>query len=354
MLGLLEFDEALRRARAANDSVHLLLGNGFSIGAHDGLGYNSLYNAARKNLPETADAVFQKYETTNFEQILQKMSDANWIADAYGIYHHSEHRIIQEDHDRIKDALISAIESVHPRQFELPDGMMQAEKFFLRSEFKMIFSLCYDLMLYWVMNLRAQDRKFHFQDGFLGNPPEFQDTLRRGQVPVYFLHGALHLFRVDGKVHKLVQTENQWILDQIRDHISRNTFPIVVTEGTSSGKKIAIESSSYLSRSFSRFNQIRGSLFTYGASLSDPDDHIRKAISSNCKLNSLFVGIHTDVESQALELRSRAHKIQEERDVRCPKYPLEVYFYNSVTAPVWKPPEKKIPIGPWQPTALGS
>ncbi len=358
MLGLLEFDEALRRARAANDSVHLLLGNGFSLGVHPGFGYDSLYKAAKKDLPETADAVFQKYGITNFEQILQKMSDANWIAENYGIYHDGEQRIIKEDHDRVKDALSFAMKSVHPRQVAIWSELARAEKFFLQSHFQRIFSLCYDLTLYWVMNLRAQDGQFYFQDGFVRNPPEFSGYIStkkigHGIMPVYFLHGALHLFRSEGKVRKIVQKDNLWILDQVQKHISQNIFPIIVTEGSADRKMDAIESSSYLSWAFSRFRRLHGSLFTYGTSLSDPDDHIREAISSNSRLNSLFVGIHTKLDSEAMDLMSRAKKIQEERRVLDPKYPLDVYFYDSSTAPVWKPAKTKFTIAPWQPKSLG-
>ena len=339
MPDLLNFDEALRQARKAAGPVHLLLGNGFSLGVHDGFGYGSLYEAAKENLPESADAVFRQYGSTNFEQILQKMSDANWIAENYGIYHDSEQRIIKEDHDRVKDALISAVESVHPRQFELRSEMDRAEEFFLQSHFRRIFSLCYDLMLYWVMNLRAQDGEFHFQDGFVRNPPEFSGHIVRGKIPVYFLHGALHLFRSEGKVRKIVQKDNRWILDQVREQISQNIFPIIVTEGSSDRKRDAIESSSYLSWAFSRFRRLHGNLFTYGTSLSNHDAHIREAISSNGKLKSLFVGIHTKMDSEAMDLMARAKKIQEERRILRPNHPLDVYFYDSSTAPVWKPPD---------------
>ena len=339
MPDLLDFDEALRQVRAAGGPIHLLLGNGFSTGAHDGFRYDSLYEEARTSLPKIADAVFQKYGTTNFEQVLQKMYDANWIAEAYGIYHDSAQRVIQEDHERVKEALISAVRSVHPRQFEYQKELVHAEQFFLNSNFRCIFTLCYDMMLYWVMNLHAKDKIFYFQDGFRGQPPEFDKSQNQilDQISVFFLHGALHFFRMEGKVRKLVQNEQSWILDQVEDRIASNTFPVIVTEGTSLGKRSVIEGSSYLEWAFSRFRRLNGNLFTYGTSLSEHDAHISKAISDNCRLKSLFVGIHTEPESQATDLKARVQRMQEERRKVSPEYPLDVYFYDSSTAPVWGP-----------------
>ena len=338
---LLRFDDALRQAQSNKrwqGGIHLLVGNGFSIGAHEGFRYESLYAESKEALSDNSIAVFENYGTTNFEQVLHKLHEADWIASTYGLYSEDGVHLIKNDHDDIKSALLSAVEVIHPVQANLEYGALESAEEFLRN-FKSVFSICYDLLLYWSMNIYAPD-EYHFQDGFDGMGESiFTGRTRQDKVFVYFLHGALHLIREKGVVRKLVRTEDSSILEQVREHMSKGTYPLIVTEGNPIEKRIAIEASSYLSWAFRRFQNVRGTLFTYGTSLSDPDDHIREAIIQNFRLRSLYVGIHPkESQSKRYALMSVAERLKEHRAELPHSKSLSVEFYNSATAPAWGAP----------------
>ena len=192
----ISFDDALRQAQAGG-GMHLLLGNGFSMGAHAKFAYSSLYDEAANtnSLSPSAMAIFDQYKTRNFEGVLQRLRDAEWLSELYGI--HEGMDSLRQDHSQIKNALISAIESVHPNQSDLPENALESADYFLRR-YDTIFSICYDLLLYWTMNIRAPE-EYRFQDGFSGqDPPKFTEREDEGRIFVCFLHGALHLLPPSG------------------------------------------------------------------------------------------------------------------------------------------------------------
>ena len=330
----ISFDDALRQAEQAGGGMHLLLGNGFSIGAHPKFDYSSLYDEAAKtnSLSQSAMAIFEQYKTRNFEGVLQKLRDAEWFSDLYGINEGKESLL--KDHFLIKNALISAIESVHPNQSDLPEGTLESAESFL-GKYSTIFSICYDLLLYWTMNIRAP-AEYRFQDGFAGkNPPQFTERIDESQILVCFLHGALHLIQEEEKTIKLVRGTSL-ILPQVRESISREKYPLIVSEGQSSMKEATIYSNRYLRWSFARFRSIQGSLFTYGTSLSESDEHIRSAIVENMNLRALYVGIYPrSIESERKALEGKALQLQERREAMGTGPTLAVHFYDSSSANVW-------------------
>ena len=67
MTDLIDFKEAQKRTEKAGGERHVLLGNGFSIGAHEEFRYGSLFERAKTSLPRRIQALFHRYGTTNFE-----------------------------------------------------------------------------------------------------------------------------------------------------------------------------------------------------------------------------------------------------------------------------------------------
>ena len=334
---LLSFDEALRLARGSRSSLHLLVGNGFSMGVHKGFQYDSLYERSKEDLPPRAVKVFERYETSNFELVLHRLHEADWIANLYGLYDQGNDRFIQKDHDSIKAAFMSAIESTHPKQHDIGHEALGYAESFLRN-FESVFSICYDLLIYWVMNIRAspkdlfQDGKYLFQDGFEGtDPPYFSPRQELSDKKfVYFLHGALHLIQKDGEIQKIVRNQ-AWIIDQVRQYMSEGVYPLIITEGNSEEKLSRINSNRYTQWGLNKLKESSGSLFTYGTSLSDPDAHIREAIIKNPNLKSLYIGIHPDETPRGRhDLMSLGEEIREQRE-------LFMRAYDSSTAPVWGP-----------------
>jgi hypothetical protein len=106
----------------------------------------------------------------------------------------------------------------------------------------------------------------------------------RQKVPVYFLHGALHLVAGgSGAIWKLRQTDLDTILDQFGKPITGDAQarPLLVTEGSSEDKLAAIEDNVYLSHALGRLRERDLPVVVFGSSLSERDSHLAAALSEN-------------------------------------------------------------------------
>ncbi len=78
------------------------------------------------------------------------------------------------------------------------------------------------------------------------------------RIPVYFLHGALHLVAGGtGATWKLTQRDLDTILDQFGKPIKGDAKarPLLVTEGSAKDKLAAIEDNAYLSHALTRLRE---------------------------------------------------------------------------------------------------
>ena len=352
MTDLIDFREALKRADKAGGRRHVLLGNGFSIGAHDRFRYGSLFEQAKESdLPDRVTALFDRYGTTNFETVLRQLDEGRWLAEHYGLGPDESEPGMKEDYAMLKRALVDAIGAVHPStRTKISDDLLFPAVMFLKK-FSSVFTTCYDLLLYWVMLRSQEGGSPPFQDGFgwrAGDPARslvFLGQTYFNKKFVHYLHGALHLTTQGGEVHKLRfgdSDDRVPIVVQVREALEEKQYPLVVSEGNYVNKMERIESSSYLSWVFRRFEEIDGHLFTYGTALSDEDEHIQDAIVRNTKLTSLLIGVYGDVNSdenrRLVATSSVLPRRRVELNTRLPKKKqgtLDVSFYNSATAPVW-------------------
>ena len=84
MTKVISFRKAVSRATKAGGKRHVLLGNGFSIGAHQQFQYGTLYEQAKNaSLPDHVIELFERYGTTNFEQVLRQLDEGQWLAEHY-------------------------------------------------------------------------------------------------------------------------------------------------------------------------------------------------------------------------------------------------------------------------------
>ena len=143
------FGEALA-ATKTDGKRHVLLGNGFSIGANSQFAYGTLYEQAKRaNLPSRVVELFERYGTTNFEQVLHHLDEGQWLADHYGLAGSGTERPMAKDYESLKDALVDAISNTHPATpNDIDEDKFQSSSQFLNS-FKSIFTINYDLLLYW-------------------------------------------------------------------------------------------------------------------------------------------------------------------------------------------------------------
>lgn len=110
-----------------------------------------------------------------------------------------------------------------------------------------------------------------------------QTATQDGQVPVFFLHRALHLLvRGNGVTKKLSRTTVRTLLEQFGlppdDPQAR---PLLVTEGSAQGKRRAIEGNPYLSHALRRLRERRGPTVVFGSRLSDQDAHLAEALNEH-------------------------------------------------------------------------
>jgi Domain of unknown function (DUF4917) len=189
----------------------LLLGNGLSINVWPQFAYSSLFHhAERDRLTPVDRALFDG--TRLFERALSDLMTAMRVNDALGL----EIGPILERYRSIQVGLGHAIQAVHPSGARIPDETLQGiREHLLRYEW--VFTTSYDLVLYWAM--KGPDGWSPFVDHFChGGRCEFdpeQAKVYRGDVPVYFLHGALHLVvGSTGTTWKLRRTGLQGLLEQ--------------------------------------------------------------------------------------------------------------------------------------------
>lgn len=349
MVDLMSFGQALKDAEAQGGKRHVVLGNGFSMGAHAAFSYGTLYEQAKSaGLPAHVVEMFARYGTTNFEEVLKLLDEGQWLAQHYKLETTDPSRDMAADYTAVHDALVDAIAESHPAiPDDVGDGKLHSCRQFLEP-FADVLTTNYDLLLYW-SSLRTEP--FGFEDGF-GREPDTPDSYcihlpaSTGIRHLLFLHGALHLTTVAGEVRKFVwNTTGERLIDQVRASLAAKQYPLVVSEGTSQDKLRRIEASSYLSWAFRRFENMHGSLFTYGWGLSDQDEHLLAAIAKNVSLSRLYVGVYGPPDSEANRklighaagLAGRREEVLASRRTgrRFVKGTLKVVFFDASTAKVW-------------------
>lgn len=338
---ILTFDNAIAESEDCNKR-HLLLGNGFSIACRPNIfRYDKLFEQADfSTLSPTARQAFTDLGTTDFERVIRVLRDAATILRAYGVSTNVAKRL-RKDADAIKELLVQTIAKSHPeRPSDITDDEYAHCHAFL-DNFDTVYTLNYDLLLYWAHMKRE---KVWSDDGFRTSQDDIETFTESDYVVwesgqshganTWFLHGALHVFDTPTEVRKYT-----WIrtgvrlIEQIRNALSKDYFPLFVAEGTSDEKLERIRHSDYLAKAYRSFESIQGCLFIYGHSLAENDEHFLKLIERG-KLARLYVGIYGDPSSGAnRRIIKRANAISLSRPAR---RPLKVGFYDAATAKVWR------------------
>ncbi|MGK2959454.1 MAG: DUF4917 family protein [Acidimicrobiales bacterium] len=352
MTKILSFDEAI------TDSVnfskrHLMLGNGFSIACRaDIFHYASLYEQADFSKIPEAEAVFKALETQDFEVAIRALETSAKVIPSYVPHGAAAIAKMHEHAAALKEILVSTIAANHPSiPSEITDEKFWACRRFLANFLAtegQVFTLNYDLLLYWT--LMHDDMPFGdpirlvTNDGF-GNDeddPDADYVVWQGETGahnarVHFLHGALHLFDSGTELKKYTWVrKGAPLIEQARDAINNNAYPLFVAEGTSAQKKAKVRHNAYLYQGFKQLtaNAVQGRhcFFIFGHSLAVNDDHILNRLARG-RFPKLYIGIFGDPNSPNNKLIiQRATALG---TPRVPKYPLEVAFYDAASANVW-------------------
>jgi hypothetical protein len=333
------FQEAIADSTNFNKR-HALLGNGFSIACRPGIFvYGRLFERAIfSGLSPNARKAFDALGTQDFERVIKALRDAREILKVYRSSDTDLLESLKNDADGLRELLVETIAACHPAYpAEINESEYEACRTFI-GHFDNIYTLNYDLLLYWAQMHTEPGRGPNSDDGFRKPEDDFEapyvtwEPTSSHKQNMWFLHGALHLFDAGHEIQKYT-----WIntgvrlIEQIREALSLDYYPIFVSEGTSNEKMVRIKHNDYLAKAYRSFSEIQNCLFIYGHSLAKNDDHILKKIEKG-KLKKVYLSIFGSPDSpDNKQIIARAKAMQAARKFGT----LDVMFYSAETARVW-------------------
>lgn len=340
MLELLDFPGALERSHDYPGLRHVLLGNGFSIACRpECFRYGALLDKATfDGASMEIQRVFDLIGTSDFERIIKLLQLSAALCDLYESSDHDLTSRLRADAEVVRESLAQVLAARHPElPFDITDEEYGAATAFL-SHFTRIYSLNYDMLLYWTI-MKGFEPPVARNDGF-GDPDDddapyvvWQPYVRYREQRVFYLHGGLYLYDKGTELTKITWSRTQVpLVDQIRDALGDGRFPLIVTEGQSAEKVTKILHNAYLNHAIRSFAMIGGTLFMYGLSLAETDEHLLRRIVDG-EIQAIFVSIFGDpASSENIEIASRAENLAIERD---PGRPLAVHFFDAASAQAW-------------------
>lgn len=308
----------------------LLLGNGGSRAIWDGFRYPSLFDKASSGdvahpLSDHGRALFEAFQTPNFEGVLSRLQDARLVCATLGIPHDA----ISTRYEEIKTALIEAVHAVHIGWHQLPD----ATKVRVRDAllvFDHVYSTNYDLLVYWSMMAGdgAGFKDYFWTDG-TGFDPGNTEVWAKSTVVTY-LHGGLHIYRLtSGRTVKRPAAGGN-LLDAFGTPYQGREIPLFISEGSAEEKLAAIRNSEYLSFAYGQFRSHRGPLVIFGHSLSEQDHHLVWAMQ-NYNMDSvpaIAISMMPDTPQNIMAAKAIIHQ----------KLPgLNLVFFDARTHPLGNP-----------------
>lgn len=318
---LLDYREIIKEYD--RDDLNLMIGNGFSISAcPDTFSYELLYRQANfGDRDRVISSLFNRFGTYDFEEIMERLNSAIEVCRIYDLGE-DVIRQLSEDQNCLKQGLVEAITRSHPNTSLIIDPSSYSRTRSVISNFSNIFSLNYDLLLYWAINKTDVDDLSYCntKDGFNRTwQPE-------GEQNVYYIHGGLHLFESEGCVHKISSGGiGANLIDQVSKNLFYERFPLFVSEPTCDKKLDKIKHNPYLMRCYEELQNSKGVLFIHGHSLYNNDDHIIEAVRDS-NVEKVYIGVYGDSDSRTnIALRTKAAGIFGSR----------VDFYDSSTVPLW-------------------
>lgn len=151
----------------------------------------------------------------------------------------------------------------------------------------------------------------------------------KGSQNVHYLHGALPFFDTGTAIVKeQYDKEKGNLLDNIKDRIEQQEYPVFVTSGNGEDKLRNIRHNQYLTYCYDHLCTISGSLLTFGFNFGEYDRHIIEAInkaaaqSRDAKLWSIYIGVYSDDNRKHIESITDQFKCK-------------VNMFDAKTAAVW-------------------
>lgn len=292
MTDVMSFDDALTATNGQDRA--LLIGNGFSAQYFE---YATLLDRAGFDPGSAIRNLFGELGTADFESAIQALEAAALVERAFGQGARAAELLVESQ--SVREGLVRAVNASHPRHRNDLAFQYEAAARFI-GNFTSIFSLNYDLLLYWV-NLEQAG----LNDGFgLGvNTPDgrFRGPFRSGAYcSIYNLHGGLHLFAEnDGELSKALDTGEGVMATITREIGVRRRLPVYVAEASSAQKVRKIESVPYLRHCRETLAANPSPVFVYGHSAAANDAHIYRSIFNSPAPHLYFGVFEPDAEKVA-------------------------------------------------------
>ncbi|MEK7453678.1 MAG: DUF4917 family protein [Pseudomonadota bacterium] len=317
---VIDFEEAMIRTEGEDRA--LLIGNGFSA---QYFSYSNLLDESGLANGTPMRNLFDALGTVDFEAVVRALEGATIVERAYGNNAHSDE--LEADAQKVREALVAAVNATHPaHRVELGAKYTSSAAFLER--FSTVFSLNYDLLLYWV-NLEKRLLSDGFglgsQDGSFHGP-----FAEEAYCHLYNLHGGLHLFDDGtGEVMKAIDTGDGVIATITSTIANKGRFPIYVAEGTSVQKMRKINSIAYLRHCYDTLRRNAAAMFVYGHSADENDAHIYRAIFAS-EAKHVYFGVYKPEEDKLKILDGILAKYQKTAGSSA-----GYTFFDSESAKVW-------------------
>lgn len=324
----------------------LLLGNGFSTNIWSAFRYSTLLE--RSGLDGTARELFGS--RTNFETVLAELSMAQKVLGVSAPDEDDLLALLEGLAAEVRRALLETVGEVHPNAYQLVAEMRPKGKFGLvvvpvqvldelakyLPRYAKVFVTNYDLISYWVAVQGGVADLFPGSDPFDEQMAEYW-LGSNAQPKIFFLHGALHLWRslVTNEEGKHTARAETPLLDVIRSSVDHpDRVPLFISEGSSEEKVARISASPYLSFGVRTLAAAEAPLTVLGQALSEVDRHIREAIERHPD-RKVAIGVwigDVDPDDRKEALVTRATEIRG-RLANC----RDVVFFDSAEHPLTSP-----------------
>jgi len=331
MPDVISFQAAIEATKGEDRA--LLIGNGFSAQYFN---YTDLLAKSGLEPGTPIRNVFEILETVDFEAVVRSIEDAAIVERAYGNDAHSDE--LEADAQKVREALVSAINDTHPMHRE--DLEYESSSAFL-GHFQEVFTLNYDLLLYWV-NLEKGLLNDGFGLGGVIDSGRFRGPFKPdAHCHIYNLHGGLHLFQTrTGEVFKALHTGDGVVATITHSIAVKKRLPLYVAEGTSKAKVRKINSNSYLRHCIDKLRENSASIFIFGHSADPNDAHIYHAIFGS-KAKHVYFGIF---QPNADKIKAVDAELAKYKKLGGDDVPYS--FFDSETSHVWDgPPEGEADAG---------
>lgn len=335
------FGSALADAKRRGYPLSILLGNGFSRAFSEDFRYARLRDVAdMTGLTVAKDKLFRHAASDDFETVIDHLQQSARLVKLYEPSNASLRRALLNDAKVVKRGLVDALTAIHPASaWQIEESKYRSARQFL-SHFARIFTLNYDLLLYWtVLQQDLKPPTVVMKDGFgrpRGGPLMWSQPDRADAQETFYLHGAMHYYVDDRRLRKLEISHGN-IVDQLQSNLLAGRYPLVVTEGGRADKEARIARSAYLTYCHRRLANLSGALFIHGVAMSDNDQHILDAIAGKAGVDAIYVGLHGDASTARDMVVAKARgvaRIARDRAAKTGRT-VRLVFYRSETASVW-------------------